>query len=54
MQQAYTGKDLYKRDIAVVLTNHYFTSQAKAEAERLRVKLWDRDKLQALINNIIE
>ncbi len=54
VQQAYTGKDLYKRDIAVVLTNHYFTSQAKAEAERLRVKLWDRDKLQALINNIIE
>lgn len=51
VQQAYTGKALYKKDIAVVLTNQYFTSQAKAEADRLRVKLWDRDKLQELISN---
>ncbi len=54
VQQAYTGKDLYKKDIAVVLTNQYFTPQAKAEADRLRVKLWDRDKLRELISNATE
>ncbi len=28
VQQAHTGKSLYQRDIAVVLTNQYFTAQA--------------------------
>ena len=51
VQQAHTGKSLYHRDIAVVLTNQYFTTQAKEEAKALGVKLWDRDKLQELINN---
>ena len=49
VQQAHTGKSLYHRDIAVVLTNQYFTSQAKEEAFTLGVKLWDRDKLNELI-----
>lgn len=49
IQQALAGKKYYKRDIAVVLTNQYFTSQAKDEAEVFGVKLWDRDKLIALI-----
>lgn len=52
VQQAHTGKSLYRKDIAVVMTNRYFTSQAKEEAEQLGVKLWDRDKLNELINNI--
>ena len=51
VQQAYSGKDIYKKDIAVVLTNQFFTPQAKAEGDKLRVKLWDRDKLQELIKN---
>ena len=42
-------KKIYKKDIAVVLTNRYFTDQAIEEAEELGVKLWDRDKLLALI-----
>lgn len=49
VQQAHTGKSLYNRDIAVVLTNQYFTSQAKEEASVLGVKLWDRDKLNEMI-----
>ena len=49
VQQAYTGKGFYKKDIAVVLTNRYFTAQAKEEAEALGVKLWDRDKLNSMI-----
>lgn len=49
VQQAYTGRNLYHKDIAVVLTNRYFTAQAIKEAESLGVKLWDREKLQELI-----
>lgn len=49
VQQAHTGKSLYHKDIAVVLTNQYFTAQAQEEANALGVKLWDRGKLQDLI-----
>jgi len=49
VQQAHTGKSLYHKDIAVVLTNRYFTPQAKQEAQALGVKLWDRDKLNSMI-----
>ena len=52
MQQVHTGKSLYHKDIAVVLTNQYFTSQARDEADTLGVKLWDRDKLQELIEKV--
>lgn len=51
VQQAHTGKSIYQKDIAVVLTNQYFTEQAKSEAAVLGVKLWDRDKLTSLINS---
>lgn len=51
VQQALTGKAFYKRDIAVVMTNRYFTSQAIEEAETLGVKLWNRDKLNSMIND---
>lgn len=49
VQQAYTGKGFYRKDIAVVMTNRYFTAQAKQEAQSLGVKLWDRDKLNEMI-----
>lgn len=49
VQQAHTGKSLYHKDIAVVLTNRYFTPQAQQEAAALGVKLWDRDKLNSMI-----
>ncbi len=51
VQQAHTGKSLYHRDVAVVMTNQYFTQQAKEEAVTLSVKLWDRDKLNSLIES---
>lgn len=53
VQQAHTGKSLYHKDIAVVLTNQYFTAQAKEEANALGVKLWDRDKLEEMIQKVI-
>lgn len=51
VQQAHTGKSLYHKDIAVVLTNRYFTAQATEEANALGVKLWNRDKLNEMIKN---
>jgi len=51
VQQAHTGKSLYHKDIAVVLTNRYFTQQAIEEANALGVKLWDRDKLDSMIKH---
>lgn len=53
VQQAHTGKSLYHKDIAVVITNRYFTPQAIEEAAQLGVKLWDRDKLNEMINSQI-
>ena len=52
VQQAHTGKSLYHKDIAVVLTNQYFTQQAQEEAKALGVKLWDRNRLQNMIDHI--
>ena len=49
VQQAHTGKSIYHKDIAVVLTNQYFTTQATEEANALGVKLWDRNKLKEMI-----
>lgn len=49
IQQAHTGRCLYHKDIAVVMTNQYFTAQAIEEAEVLGVKLWDRNKLSDMI-----
>lgn len=51
VQQAHTGKSLYHKDIAVVMTNRYFTAQAIEEAMELGVKLWDRDRLNGMIEN---
>lgn len=51
IQQAHTGKSIYKKDVSVVMTNRDFTPQAKEEAEALGVKLWNRDKLLYFINN---
>lgn len=49
VQQAHTGKSIYCKDIAVVMTNRYFTQQAINEATTLGVKLWDRNKLNYMI-----
>ena len=51
IQEAHTGKVLYKKDIAAVLTNSTFTEQALEEGAVLGVKLWDRRYLGQLISN---
>lgn len=52
IQQAYTGKGFYNKDIAAVMTNRYFTPHAIEEAKTLGVKLWDRNKLNEMIAGI--
>ena len=48
VQQAFTAMNYYDCDIAVVITNQRFTSQAIREAEKLGVELWDRQVLRNL------
>lgn len=48
VQQAYTAKGIFRRHVAVVMTNQYFTRGAKEDASEAGVLLWDRDKLQEL------
>ncbi len=51
VQEVYAGKEMYRCQVGVVMTNRYFTAGAKALAEQTRVLLWDRDKLQSLIES---
>ena len=48
VQEAYSGKTIYKADVAVVMTNMDFTSQAIQDAAKLNVLLWGRDKIYSL------
>ncbi len=54
IQEVYTAKDIYKCDKSIVITNNYFTKQAKKEAEILSVELWDRDKLLQMLCETFE
>lgn len=49
VQQVYSGKSVYNKDIAVVVTNNYFSKHATETARKLNVELWDRDALIAMI-----
>ena len=48
IQEAYSGKTIYNADVAVVMTNTDFTSQAIHDATKLNVLLWGRDKIDSL------
>lgn len=45
VQEAYTGKTIYKCQVAAVMTNVHFTVGGKQAAEATGVLLWDRDFL---------
>ena len=51
VQEAYSGKKFYNCHIGIVVTNNYFTNNAKKLAEKNGILLWDRTKLNDLINN---
>ena len=48
VQEAYSGKDIYKADVAVVMSNMDFTNQAIQDAKKLNVQLWDKEKINSL------
>ena len=45
VQEVHTAKDLYKTQHATVITNSYFSNEAKKMAATLGVELWDRTRL---------
>lgn len=49
VQEAFSGKTYYHCQVAIVLTNQYFTESAKKLAESNNVILWDRDQLQRFV-----
>lgn len=52
VQEVHAGKDMYKCQIGVVMTNSYFTPGAKDLAQATGVLLWDRDILQQMLCDI--
>lgn len=49
VQEVFAGAKYYDCHVPVVLTNRYFTRQAKELAQKTNVLLWDRDKLNEMI-----
>ncbi len=49
IQEALSGKVYYKCDEAIVVTNRYFTRQAKQTASATGVILWDRAFLLSMM-----
>lgn len=49
VQEAFAGKKYYKCNVAIVITNRYFTKSASELALANEVILWDRDRLLNLI-----
>lgn len=48
VQEANSGRDYYNAMVGVVMTNRYFTPQAKEQAKISKILLWDRDALNAM------
>lgn len=51
VQEIYAGKALYRCHVGVVMTNQYFTAGAVELAQATGVLLWDREKLQKLLES---
>lgn len=54
VQEIYSAKNMYNGHLAVVITNNYFTQQAKDLAAANGVKLINRDELAQLIQNAVK
>ena len=52
IQEVIGSKAMHNCHVAVVLTNNFFTSSAKELAKKNNVLLWDRNKLEEMINNL--
>lgn len=47
--RTYGGQAYYERMVGVIMTNQYFTSPAVDAAKKLRILLWDRGYLDAMM-----
>lgn len=52
LQKALAGKSYFECHVAAVITNQYFSEDAKVLAERDEMMLWDRDRLNKFISDI--
>ena len=52
VQEVYAGRDFYDRMIGVVMTNQYYTQPAEELASKLKIILWDRDRLKKLADSV--
>lgn len=51
VQEVHAGKDYYHCHVGVVLTNRYFTANAKALAAQTGTLLWDRDWIKRRLHS---
>lgn len=49
VQEAYAGARFYGCDVAVVLTNSFFSPSALELGDEIGVELWDREELKKLV-----
>ena len=54
VQEVFSGKRIYNCHVGVVMTNSFFTEGAKEAAKATGVLLWDRRKIQKLIEKKIK
>lgn len=54
IQEVCAGKFMYGCQIGVVMTNSYFTENARALAEKTGVLLWDRNVLAEMMQKLID
>ena len=47
--RTYGGQAYYERMVGAVMTNQYFTSPAVEAAKKLRILLWDRGYMDAMM-----
>lgn len=53
VQEVHTGKTIYHCDVAVVMTNNYFTPSAVEAARATGVELWDREAIGRMMRCIV-
>ena len=51
VQEVIASRSIYKTHVGAVITNSYYTPQAKTLAEVNNIILWDRDDLVRMINS---
>lgn len=51
VQEACAGREYYDRMVGAVMTNQYFTQPAVEAAKKLKILLWDRGYMEAMMKD---